>query len=508
MKTSRKTDKLPENSNPKGGYLLRPATLGFLNGYCILHPAAMVIFRLLEGPHHAAGGGDLSRLAWMSIVHSFQLGMLPMGLAFGAVGAAVGLVYGSLSRTIKRQRDRLGHQLAQNKALVLELQRKADLLLKQNERLVELERMKSRTTHFLVHDFKTQLNCIAGFANLLLENENGRASAEDRDALVRIRRQAKGMLSSVNNLLDIARLEDTPTLRTDSVSPAEFFAAVADDVAFAGRDYHIAVDPSAEGCPPVNGEPQLIRRVLLNLVSNAIKHNRPGTHVTLGARPGPGGNEVVFTCSDDGDGISPDHLARLFEPFQTGDHAPAESTGLGLAFARSAVEAHGGRIWCESSPGQGARFFVALPCDRSREMTDQQRSRNRILVVEDEPDFAAFMASLLRGLGYRVDTAHDGEEALSRVQACPPDAITLDVQMPRKSGLLFYRQLKSQEALRAIPVIVVTGLPREDPDWDGFIHTFLDVDHLPHPEAYLEKPVEPDALARLISEVLEQQQTA
>jgi len=447
MKTVRKTNRLAENSNPKGGYLLRPATLGFLNGYFILHPAAMVIFQFLEGPHHSAGGGDLSRLAWMSIVHSFQLGMLPMGLAFGAVGAAVGLVYGSLSRTIKRQRDRLRYQLAQNEALVRELRDKADLLRKQNERLVELERMKSRTTHFLVHDFKTQLNCIEGFANLLSENKDGRADTDELDALLRIRRQARGMLASVNNLLDIARLEDAPTLRTELVCPADFLAEVADDIAFAGRDYDVAVDPSAQGCPPVNAEPRLIRRVLLNLVSNAVKHNRPGTRVALSAGPGPGGNEVVFTCSDDGDGIPPDRLARLFEPFQTGDHAPAESTGLGLAFARSAVEAHGGCIWCESSPGQGARFFVAIPCDRSRDMTDQQGPRKRVLVVEDEPDFAAFMASLLCGLGYSVVTARDGEEALSQVQACPPDAITLDIQMPRKSGLLFLYWSRLSESL-------------------------------------------------------------
>ena len=84
MKVARKTDRTPENAGREAGYLLRPATLGFLNGYFILHPAAMVIFRLLEGTHHPAGSGDLSRVAWQSIVHSFQLGMLPMGLEIGA----------------------------------------------------------------------------------------------------------------------------------------------------------------------------------------------------------------------------------------------------------------------------------------------------------------------------------------------------------------------------------------------------------------------------------------
>jgi signal transduction histidine kinase len=506
MKAGWKMDKAPEKPNSKSGYVLRPATLGFLNGYFILHPAAMVIFRLLEGQHHSAGHGHLSGLVWEPIVHSFQLGMLPMGLAFGVVGAVVGLVYGNQNRVIKWQRDWLRRQLTQNKALVRELQNKADLLLKQNERLVELERMKRRTTHCLVHDFKTQLNCIEGFSNLLFENKDGRSGTDDHDALRRIRRQARGMLGSINNLLDIARLEDAPTLRIESVHPVDLLAAVAEDVAFAGREYRIVIDPSAQSCPSVNGEPELIRRILMNLVSNAIKHNRSGTCVALGAELGDGGNEVVFTCFDDGAGIPPDRLPTLFEPFHAGDPAPAESTGLGLAFARSAAEAHGGRVWCESRPEQGARFFVAIPFDRSRTMTDQQGPRKRLLVVEDDPDFAAFMASILCGQGYNVSTAHDGEEAMSRVRESPPDAITLDIQMPKKSGALFYRQMKSQEALRTIPVIVVTGLTRNDPDWANIIHGLLDVEHLPQPEAYLEKPVEPETLAKLIKEVFEQQQ--
>jgi len=134
-------------------------------------------------------------------------------------------------------------------------------------------------------------------------------------------------------------------------------------------------------------------------------------------------------------------------------------------------------------------------------MTDQQQAPRRVLVVEDEADFAALMASMLRGLGYNVSIAFDGIEALSQVQTDAPDAITLDIQMPRKSGALFYRQLKSQEALRDIPVIVVTGLIRDDPDWNAMIRAFLDVEHLPQPDAYLDKPVDRDALAGLLSDV-------
>ena len=492
-----------ENSKEDRRHLFRSAVLGLLNGYFVLHPAAMVIFRLLEGTHHQHQGGSFAQFVWQPFAHSFQLSMLPMGVAFGLLGAAVGLVYGYQSRTIRRQRDSLHRQLARNEALAQELRHTADQLRERNDRLIELERMRRRMTHFLVHDFKASLNCIEGFAGLLLEDEEAAAKTENRDALDRIRRQARSMLGSVNNLLDIARLEGAPTLRAEPIRPSDLLAAVVDDVPFAGRDCHILIDEGSRSCPAVTAESGLIERVLLNLVSNALKHNRPGVQVSLSAAPTPNGREVVFACRDNGVGLPPERTATIFEPFQTGDHAPAESTGLGLAFARSAVEAHGGRIWCESSPGQGASVYFTLPSDRSAKMTDQpQETPKRVLVVEDLADFAALMESMLRGLGYDVAIACDGEEALSQAQACPPDLITLDIQMPRKSGPLFYRQLKSLEALRNIPVIVVTGLTRDDPEWDGIIHSLLEVEHLPQPEAYLDKPVDRDTLASVIDEAL------
>jgi signal transduction histidine kinase len=282
--------------------------------------------------------------------------MLPMGLAFGLVGAAVGLAHGFQSQTIRVHRDHLRRELARNEDLVQQLRCSADQLQTQNDHLVELERAKQRMTHFLVHDFKTHLNCIDGFAHLLLRSERAVAGAENRDALRRIHRQARSMLVLVNNLLDLARLENLPALRAERVSLHQLLAAVADDAAVAGRAGRIAVDEAARSCPLVRIEPALIYRVLLNLVFNALKHNRAGTRVTLNATPAADGRAVVVTCSDDGAGIPPQRLATLFEPFQPGHSAPAESTGLGLAFARSAVEAHGGRIWCESSRGRGARF--------------------------------------------------------------------------------------------------------------------------------------------------------
>jgi CheY-like chemotaxis protein len=151
---------------------------------------------------------------------------------------------------------------------------------------------------------------------------------------------------------------------------------------------------------------------------------------------------------------------------------------------------------------QGERGGHPNGTENEPTMNTRRENGKRILVVEDEPDFAALIASWLQEHGYEVFVADNGEEALSQVRQGPPDLITLDIHLPRKSGLLFYRQMKSDPRHRSIPVLVVTGLTRNDRDWDNFIRTFLEVDHLPPPQGYLEKPVDQQGLIDLVNRVL------
>ena len=124
------------------------------------------------------------------------------------------------------------------------------------------------------------------------------------------------------------------------------------------------------------------------------------------------------------------------------------------------------------------------------------------LVVEDEPDYAALIAEILQEDGYSVSIAGDGIEALDRVRAERPDIITLDIQMPRKGGVQFYRELKSDPEFNEIPVVVVTGITKDDRDMETFVRTFLDVEHLPMPDAYVEKPVDDENLLEVIRNAL------
>ncbi len=125
-----------------------------------------------------------------------------------------------------------------------------------------------------------------------------------------------------------------------------------------------------------------------------------------------------------------------------------------------------------------------------------------VLVVEDEPDYARLIADVLEEDGYAVTTASDGIEALERVRVQRPDVITLDIQMPRKGGVEFYRELKSDPDFSEIPVVVVTGITKDDPDMKTFVRAFLEVEHLPMPDAYQEKPIDNDELLRVVHDAL------
>jgi len=135
-------------------------------------------------------------------------------------------------------------------------------------------------------------------------------------------------------------------------------------------------------------------------------------------------------------------------------------------------------------------------------MTNESAAKKHVLVVEDEPDFAALLRSILVKAEYTVAMAHNCEDALSQVRQVRPDIITLDMQMPRESGAIFYRKLKADEKLRDIPVVVVTGITRDDKDMETLVRSLLEPDNVPHPEAYVEKPVDGPSLLGAIQEAL------
>ncbi len=134
-------------------------------------------------------------------------------------------------------------------------------------------------------------------------------------------------------------------------------------------------------------------------------------------------------------------------------------------------------------------------------MSDGPPAARHVLVVDDEREFAALLRSILVSAGYTVATAHTCEDALVQASKRRPDIITLDIHMPRKSGVFLYRQLRADEAFRGVPIVVVTGLTRDE-EMEGIVHSLLEPKGVPPPAAYVEKPIDQPRFLKTIREAL------
>jgi signal transduction histidine kinase len=257
--------------------------------------------------------------------------------------------------------------------LQAELAEQAARLAQENEELARRERAQRRTAEFMVHDLKTALSCIGGFSDELLDKPALREDPETALALACIRRQARRMMGSVSDFLQLGRLREQGALPRESVPVTKLLQEAARDCSLPARPGCVALGQEHLHCPAVSANPQLLRRVLCNLISNAVKHNGPDTRVWLDARLHPSGREVVFSCRDDGAGVPPEVLPSVFDEFFTTDDPVSGSTGLGLAFCKGAVDAHGGRIGCENLT-HGALFFFTIPL--GKEHARQPRTCN------------------------------------------------------------------------------------------------------------------------------------
>jgi two-component system, sensor histidine kinase and response regulator len=244
-----------------------------------------------------------------------------------------------------------------------ELREQYDLVRRQRDDLIRLQLQKERLTAFVVHDLKNPVNAMDLHAQLLLRNRA--LPADARESVTRIRTDARTLLRLVLNLLDIAKSEedaliprleeiDVEALTAEVVSASEVLATLAE----------VKLERQIE-LRRLRADPDLLRRVLENLLDNAIRHVPNGTVVRLiAAREG---DSAAFRVADSGHGIPPEMREKIFDRFvqlESGERVVERAgRGLGLAFCKLAVEAHGGTIRVEDSDG-GAVFCVRLPDER------------------------------------------------------------------------------------------------------------------------------------------------
>jgi two-component system sensor histidine kinase/response regulator len=242
---------------------------------------------------------------------------------------------------------------------LLRMKEAQQALAESYRRLKELEELKDDLTRMVVHDLKSPLTGILGSLELVLDGDAGPLAPEQRRLLADARERGGDALRMVDNLLDLSQLEESSVrLQPRDLDVARLLREVVDDwhVRAEREGARLAVEgPAGVG---IRADEGMLRRVLANLIGNALRHGGPGVAVRVSAVPAEDG--VKVSVADNGRGVPETEHEAIFRKYGRAD-AGGASSGLGLTFCKLAVEAHGGRIWVQSRPGEGAIFHFVLP---------------------------------------------------------------------------------------------------------------------------------------------------
>lgn len=352
----------------------------------------------------------------------------------------------------------------ENARLLEELRDKVDMLEAQQARIKTQHESLEVFTHALAHDLKEPVRTVRAFSELIVENgEIPQASATYFDF---IRHAADRMAMLVDTVFTYTQLHDpTRTIKADCAMEA----ALAD-----AKDNlrQLIVERGArvtnDTLPVVEAQSSQMMQVLQNLIGNAIKHSPNGVKIEVSSEDK--GMEWHFCVRDNGPGIAVADLQRIFEPFKRLGQSE-DGAGLGLAICRKIVELHGGRLWCESEPGEGARFLFTLPKAQSEVAADEEalapdsgaNGIARVLLVDDRAADLELTRILLRNrdkVEFDLSVARSGKEALdmmrrTRGTGSAYDLILLDINMPDMNGFDMLRALRSEDDRTA--VVMCTG---------------------------------------------------
>ncbi|MCW8087252.1 ATP-binding protein [Sabulicella glaciei] len=329
---------------------------------------------------------------------------------------------------------------------------------------------KSDFLAFVSHEVRTPLHGAMGTLALLLDTP---LDAEQHAYVETARRCGQSMLRTVNELLDLSRIEAGKLELTQAAfNLGEVVGEVLDLLAPAAAEKGLQLSASLDHLLPgqMVGDAGRIRQVLLNLVDNAVKFTHRGSvEIRIAALPD---GHVGFAVTDTGIGIPPRLRATLFRRFSQGDPASEESgSGLGLAICRRLVALMGGQIAVDSAPGKGSTFFFDLPLPAVPESVPPpvrltptppapaaSRRRGRILLAEDGKANQMVAAAILRKEGYTVELARDGAEALAAAESADFDLVLMDLRMPMMDGITAAKAIRAIRGPRArVPILAMTA---------------------------------------------------
>lgn len=373
------------------------------------------------------------------------------------------------NRQLKKHRDHL-EDLVKARTGELEVANKELAAAKE-----QAEAANAHKSDFLArmsHDIRTPLNAVTGLTNLVLKSN---LNAEQRDCLNKVKLAAGNLMQLINDILDFTKVEAGRLELThapfdlDQVMDrqADLFS---DQVSKKDLKLRFSVAPKVPRL--LAGDAARLSQVLSNLIGNAIKFTETG-EIVVRVEPDNADLEenarvtLKFSVSDTGAGIAADVLPTLFDPFTQADDSLTrrhEGTGLGLAICRQLAELLGGRIWAESTPGNGSTFSFTAMLETRMEQPENAAPRRpqesaavpiphlagrRVLVVEDIELNRDVAVMLLEEIGLNVEIAENGKVAVNKVTSSGPeyyDAVLMDIQMPVMDGYEATRYIREWEA--------------------------------------------------------------
>ncbi len=383
-----------------------------------------------------------------------------------------------------------------------------------NEEARSANQAKSAFLSSMSHELRTPLNAILGFAQILTSDTLPSTLEQKKEFANHILKSGRHLLTLINEILDLAKVESgTITLSMEPVALTDILLEVRTMIEPIAATRKVRVlFPAIDGAV-VMADRTRLKQVLLNLLSNAVKYNREeGAVVVSCEQTAP--ERLRLSVQDTGQGLNPEQLANLFQPFnRLGQEAGAqEGTGIGLVVTKRLVELMGGEIGVTSSPGVGSVFWIelasttplasALPeggpeaASAPSDLPDEGEP-HLVLYVEDNPanlrlveEIVAFRRDL------RLLSAPDGHLGLQLAKAHLPEAILMDLNLPGMSGFEVLRQLRADPETTWIPVIALTAnaMPRDIER--GLAAGF---------HRYLTKPIDIDKFTEAINSTLAKQ---
>ncbi len=368
-----------------------------------------------------------------------------------------------------RERTELADNLASTN---LTLQETQDQLVRAKDEAERANRAKSEFLSRMSHELRTPLNAILGFAQMLSLAE---LAAQHHDNARQILKGGYHLLELINEVLDLARIE-AGRLEV-SLEPVRIGHAVTEILELVGpiasqRNIALNADLATNGNRYVQADLQRFKQVLLNLLSNAIKFNRNNGSVRLRCDV-TDHSTLHIEVADTGPGIDEEGLKKIFTPFErlNADRNAIGGTGLGLALAKRMIEAMGGTIGVESTPGAGSKFWFELPlADYAADPEEVRDSgfgadsgpdiayRGTVLYIEDDLSNLRLIEEIVGGYpGVQLLEATQGKLGLELAIAHAPDWILLDLHLPDISGEEVLEQLRKDPRTESIPVTILSA---------------------------------------------------